>query len=64
MHDWSLSDLLIEVSGTKKTDKENGIRDRKADVGIVDWCLDIDLDLGTRASSTVSFIPPIESTTL
>jgi hypothetical protein len=45
MRDWSLSDLLLEVSGMKKADKKNGIGLRKGDVDIVDWLLAIDFDL-------------------
>jgi hypothetical protein len=48
MRDWSLSDLLLKVSGMKKTDKKNEIRLRKGDVDIVDWLLAIDLDPGKR----------------
>jgi len=46
MRELSLSDLSIEVSGTKKTDKENGTRGRDVDVDILDWLLTIDLDIG------------------
>jgi hypothetical protein len=43
--------LFIEVSEMKKTDKRNGMHDRKDDVDIVDWLLSIDLDPGKRAMS-------------
>jgi hypothetical protein len=42
MRDRSLSDLLLEVSGMKKTYKKNEARIRKDDVDIVDWLLAID----------------------